>query len=84
MSWGFFNASFERKEYMEAYVAEAVAEEMLKRDPAVKKEFERRLAEDPAFAQSPSERLDFFYRRHSAWDDRFNLYPVYRTETVLK
>ncbi|HEY5807919.1 MAG TPA: M14 family metallopeptidase [Povalibacter sp.] len=84
VSWGFFSASFERKEYMEAYVAEAVAEDMLKKDPAVKKEFERRLAEDPAFAQSPSERLDFFYRRHSAWDDRFNLYPVYRTETVLK
>ena len=25
LSWGFFNTSFERKEYMEAYVAEAVA-----------------------------------------------------------
>ncbi len=65
VSWGFFNASFERKEYMEAYVAEAVAEDMLKKDPALKKEFERRLAEDPAFARDPSARLDFFYRRHS-------------------
>jgi hypothetical protein len=80
--WGFFNSSFERKEYMEAYVAEEVAEEMLKKDPAVKKAFEKQLAEDPSFAQSPTARLDFFYQRHAAWDDTFNLYPVYRTQTV--
>ena len=82
--WGFFNAAFERKEYMEAYVAEEVAEEMLKRDPAIKKEFQQRLASDPAFANSPAARLDFFYRKHPSWDDRYNLYPVYRSETVLQ
>jgi hypothetical protein len=80
--WGFFNSSFERKEYMEAYVAEEVAEEMLKKDPAVKKAFEKQLAEDSSFAQNPSARLDFFYQRHAAWDDTFNLYPVYRTQTA--
>ena len=80
--WGFFNSSFERKEYMEAYVAEEVAEEMLKKDPAVKKAFEKQLAEDSSFAQSPTARLDFFYQRHAAWDDTFNLYPVYRTQTA--
>ncbi|MFL6620142.1 MAG: peptidase M14, partial [Povalibacter sp.] len=84
VSWGFFNTSFEQKEYMEAYVAEAVAEETLKKDPAVKKEFERRLAEDPAFASSPTARLNFFYQRSSSWDERLNLYPVYRTDEVLK
>jgi hypothetical protein len=82
--WGFFNNAFERKEYMEAYVAEEVAEEMLKRDPAIKKEFEQRLATDPAFANSPSARLDFFYRKHSAWDERYGLYPVFRTEVELR
>jgi hypothetical protein len=80
--WGSFNAAFEQKEYMEAYVAEAVAEEMLQRDPAIKKEFERLLATDPSFAASPSARLDFFYRRHPSWDERLNLYPVYRIDTV--
>jgi hypothetical protein len=82
VSWGFFNAAFESKEYMEAYVAEAVAEEMLK-DSAVRAEFEKRLASDPEFAKSPSARLDFFYSRHPSWDDQYNLYPVYRTEQVL-
>ncbi|HKE95826.1 MAG TPA: hypothetical protein VKB34_16030, partial [Povalibacter sp.] len=84
LAWGFFNTSFERKEYMEAYVAETVATEMLKKDPEVRKEFVRRLAEDPAFAQSPTARLDFFYQRSPSWDERFNLYPVYRTEGEVK
>lgn len=81
--WGFFNAAFERKEYMEAYVAEAVAEEMLKSDPAIKKEFQERLANDPAFANSPTARLDFFYRRHPSWDEKFNLYPVFRSDAAI-
>lgn len=78
--WGFFNAAFERKEYMEPYVAEEVAQEMLKKDPAVRSEFERKLAEDTEFAASPSARLDFFYRRHPSWDEQFNLYPVLRVD----
>ncbi|HEY6644579.1 M14 family metallopeptidase [Povalibacter sp.] len=83
VSWGFFNTAFERKEYMEDYVAEAVGAEMLKKDPAVKQEFERKLADDPAFAASPAARLDFFYQRSPSWDERFNLYPVYRTELIV-
>jgi hypothetical protein len=83
VTWGFFTAAFERKEYMEAYVAEDAAAEMLAKDPALKAAFDKRVAEDPAFAKSPSARLDFFYRRHPAFDERFNLYPVYRTATVV-
>ena len=78
-SWGFFNTAFERKEYMEAYVAEQVGAEMLQHDAAAKSEFEQRLR-DPEFAKNPAARLDFFYQRHSSWDERFNLYPVYRID----
>ena len=80
VSWGFFNAAFEPKEYMEPYVAEALGVEMLKADGHAREEFERRLREDPAFARSPAARLEFFYRRHTSWDDRLNLYPVLRVE----
>jgi hypothetical protein len=80
VSWGFFNNAFERKEYMEAYVAEDVAEKMLKEDASVKAAFEKRVAEDPAFAKDPAARLDFFYQRHPSWDERLNLYPIYRVE----
>jgi hypothetical protein len=78
-AWGFFNSAFERKEYMEAYVAEQVAKEMLAADPKVTAEFARRLAEDADFAKDPEARLEFFHRRHPSWDERHNLYPVYRT-----
>ena len=77
-AWGFFNTAFEAKEYMEPYVAEQVGLELLAHDPQVAEEFKKRLAEDPQFAASPSARLEFFYRRHPSWDERLNLYPVYR------
>lgn len=78
-AWGEFNAAFERKEYMEDYVAEDVARDMLK-DPAVKAEFDNKVKNDPAFAKDASARLEFFHRRHASWDERFNLYPVMRTD----
>ncbi|WP_437311349.1 M14 family zinc carboxypeptidase [Sorangium sp. So ce388] len=77
VAWGFFNAAFERKEYMEAYVAEEEARRMLAADPALRAEFEARLR-DPAFAKDSRARLDFFYRRHPSWDERVNLVPVFR------
>jgi hypothetical protein len=80
-AWGFMNAVFEQKEYMEPYVAEDVALELLKQKP-IKDAFEQKLASDPAFAKSPQARLDFFYRLHPSWDAKLNLYPVTRTDTV--
>ncbi len=81
-AWGEFNAAFERKEYMEGYVAEEIAVAMLKDDPAVAAEFNQRLASDAAFAADPAARLDFFARRHTSWDERYNLYPVLRVNTA--
>jgi hypothetical protein len=81
-AWGFFNAAFEQKEYMEAYVAEEVARAMLE-DPAVKAEFDEAL-EDEAFASSPQKRLEWFYRRHASWDERRDLVPVFRVDSPLR
>jgi hypothetical protein len=83
-SWGFFNTAFERKEYMEAYVTETQASEMLAKDPQLKAEFYRKLSTEPEFARSPEARLEFFYRRTPAWDANFNLYPVVRVATTLQ
>jgi hypothetical protein len=82
VAWGFFNTAFEAKEYMEPYVEEQVAAEMLAKDPGVAAEFKRRLQEEPGFAGSAKERLEFFYRRSPAWDERLGVYPVYRTVGV--
>lgn len=80
LGWGFFNAAFEQKEYMEAYVAEEEARRLLKNDPALKHAFEQLLAQDPAFARDAEARLRFFYRRTPSFDERMNLVPVYRLE----
>ena len=42
-----------------------------------------RLRTDPAFAANPRARLDFFYRRHPAWDSGYNVYPVLRLDAPL-
>jgi hypothetical protein len=77
-AWGFFANAFEKKEYMEPYVAERVAQAMLDGDPQLRQEFAQRIAQDSQFAASPEARLEFFYRRHPSWDSRYNLYPIYR------
>ena len=82
LAWGHFNNAFERKEYMEDYVAEDVARDMLARDPALRERFEQKLKEDAAFAANPQARLDVFYRLHTAWDERYGLYPVLRTDAL--
>ncbi|KFA89743.1 M14 family zinc carboxypeptidase [Archangium violaceum] len=81
LSWGFFNNHFEQKEYVEDYVLEPFARELLARDAAVKAAWEEKL-KDPEFARNPRARLRFFYERHPAHDTRFNLYPVFRTDSA--
>ncbi len=78
VSWGFFNAHLEQKEYLEDYLTEPFAREQLK-DPAVKAAFDEKL-KDPAFAKDPDARLLFFSARHPSFDQRFNLMPIYRVD----
>ena len=82
LAWGMFNNAFEAKEYMEEYVAEDVAREQMKADPAVAAAFQQRIATDPEFAKNPHARLEFFARRHASWDERLNLYPVLRANVA--
>jgi murein tripeptide amidase MpaA len=81
-AWGFFNGWFEQKEYIEPYVAEIIAREMLK-DADLAAQFSRRLQTDASFASDPNRRREFFHRRHPSWDERFNLYPIYRIDAAL-
>jgi hypothetical protein len=82
-AWGFFNACFEQKEYMEPYVADQIARTLLAQTLGLQEEFSRRLKEDAAFAANPRARLEFFLRRHVSWDSRMNLYPVFRVDELL-
>ena len=78
--WGFFDTIFEEKEYAEARVLERIAREMLAADAALKREFEKRVASDAAFAGDPQARLRFFYERSPYFDQAWMRYPVIRVD----
>ncbi len=74
--WGFFDATFEQKEYGESYVIETMARDMMARDPALKQEFELKKAGDSAFAKNPQLILNWFYNKSPYFDNRKGIYPV--------
>jgi len=78
VSWGFFDAIFEQKEYAEYYVLEPMAAKMLEQDQELKREFETKLASDTAFAGDQRRILYWFFERTPYWDQRRCVYPVGR------
>ena len=82
VSWGFFDAIFEQKEYGESYVLEKLAREMMAKDPNLKQEFEAKVAGDPKFAADPDARLNFFYKHSPWWDPYKDRYPVGRLKSL--
>jgi len=74
--WGFFDAIFERKEYVESYVMEERARMMLATDSSLRKEFETKLASDSSFVNNPRAILMWFYQKSPYWDKKKDVYPV--------
>jgi len=75
--WDYFDAAFEQKEYIESYVIEAMAREMLANDPALANEFEA-MKQDTTFAGHPERIRHWFYQRTPYFDTRQYVYPVAR------
>jgi len=85
--WGFFDAVFEQKEYSETYKMEPMAREMLANDEELRKEFEKKRAEDEGFNKSQWVMLNWLYQRTPYWDQRKDKYPVgkiYDREVILQ
>lgn len=76
VSWGFFNAYIERKEYAEKYVMEPLIKKMLDEDQELRAEFEDLLRNDPCMRSDPMKRLEYFYRRSPFFDPNENVYPI--------
>jgi len=79
--WGFFDAVFEQKEYIESYVLEEQARLMLATDPQLKKEYESKMASDTAFAINTLAIRQWFYEQSPYWDRFKDVYPVGRIES---
>ena len=77
-AWGLMPEVLSRVEYIEGYAIAPLAEAMMAADPALKAEFEAKLAAEPEFAANGDARLQWFYERTPFYDDRYRLYPVGR------
>jgi hypothetical protein len=78
LSWGFFDAVFEQKEYAESYIMEKMGIKMLAGDPELQKELDQKKIADTAFAKDPDAILNWLYSKTPYWDKQKNLYPVGR------
>ncbi len=81
-SWGEMSGALEQKEWIDLRVLDPIAEELLKKDPKLRAEWEEKL-KDPVFAGSSRARIEVFWRRTPYWDDTVGLLPVYRLEKPL-
>lgn len=75
-TWNFFDSYVQQKEYFSAYVFEDYAEEMLKKDEHLRKEFEIKKSSDASFAESEWAQLYFLYKRSPYYEPMHNVLPV--------
>ena len=78
-SWNFFDEVLFRNEYFSPYIFEETAEKLLKENPELRREFERKLKEDPEFAGNAYGQLRFIYERSPWSEPTYMRYPVYRS-----
>ena len=78
--WGFFNEVLQQTEYIEPYVIDPMAERMMAEDPKLADEFQKKLASDEAFRDSPEQRRRWFYMQTPFADERWKLFPIAREE----
>ena len=75
-SWGYFNTIFQRTEYVENYALVPYARSMLKDNPKLALEFDKKLREDKAFESDPKARLNWLYSKTPFYDAGYLKYPV--------
>jgi hypothetical protein len=77
-NWNFFDTVLQQKEGYSSYVFEDIAEQFLKDNPEVKKEFEEKLAADADFAKSPRAQLNFIYKKSPHYEKAHLLVPIFK------
>ncbi|UNY98982.1 M14 family metallopeptidase [Zhouia spongiae] len=77
-NWNFFDTILQQKEGFSPYVFEDVAAELLKNDPQLKLEFERKKQQDEKFASDWYDQLDWIHKRSDYYEKSHLRYPVYR------
>ncbi|MAD96701.1 MAG: hypothetical protein CMB99_05165 [Flavobacteriaceae bacterium] len=76
-NWNFFDTILQRKEGYSAYVFEDIAEELLKNDALLKKQFEEQM-KDENFAKSPRAQLNFIHKNSPHYEKAHMQLPIYK------
>lgn len=76
VSWGFFNASMERKEYAETYVMEKMAREMIAKNPTLLEAFKQWKSDNPELSKNQWAQTMWFFERTPYWDQKKDIYPI--------
>jgi hypothetical protein len=76
-TWNFFDSYLQQKEYFSAYVFKAQIEDLLSKNPELKKSYEEKRALDIKFAQSEWDQLFYIYQRSPYFEQTFMRLPVY-------
>lgn len=79
LQWGYMATLLNRTEYIEGYVMEPMAADMMASDAALRKAFMDKLGSDPEFAADRVARLRFFYERSPYYDQHYLRYPILRS-----
>lgn len=77
-NWNYFDTILRRKEYFSPYIFEDIAEKLLKENPKYKQAFEKKKAEDEAFAKDRRAQLQWLYAKSPHAEKAYLRYPVYR------
>ena len=75
--WNFFDSYLQQKEYFSSYVFVDKIEEILKRNPTLKKKYKAKLKEDEEFRSSEWNQLYFIYKNSPYFEPTFSVLPIY-------
>lgn len=75
-AWGDFHTIFQRTEYVENYALVPYARSMLKDNPKLALEFDKKLREDKKFEADPKARLNWLYSKTPFYDAGYLKYPI--------
>jgi hypothetical protein len=78
LSWNFFDSYLQQKEYFSSYFFKSQIEEILEKDPALKKAYEEKKALETKFAPSEWDQLFYIYQRSPYFEQTFMRLPVYQ------
>ncbi len=77
-NWNFFDTILQQKEGFSPYVWEDMAAQLLKENPELKKQFETKKKEDPAFSSNWYAQLDWLHKQSSSYETSHLRYPIVR------